>query len=190
MNRVTWNCFTGAWRSRALAARRRRARRGFSLGPHAVHTHRGRTASAVPCAAPSSPLCVTRAAPWSAPRGKSPLGGERHHQTPLDRRSCTSPRRVSPCRAVALTGSLQTASPLPEEALKSRRLPLARAHRAPPCAIEGPPPSVSSHLLSEPRHAPNAYSRPSRSSHACLLPRPRYPLAGARVPATSTAGLR
>jgi hypothetical protein len=27
LNRATWNCFAGAWRSRALAARRRRARR-------------------------------------------------------------------------------------------------------------------------------------------------------------------
>jgi hypothetical protein len=95
----------------------------------------------------------------------------------------------SPYRAVALTGPSQTASP-PRAGYKSRRLPLARAHRAPLCAIEGLRLSFSSHLLSESLHAPSPCTWPPWSSHACLLPRPRYPLAGARVPVASTAGLR
>jgi hypothetical protein len=43
----------------------------------------------------------------------------------------------SPCRAMALTGPSQSASP-PRAGYKSHRSPLARAHRAPPRTIEGP----------------------------------------------------
>jgi hypothetical protein len=46
----------------------------------------------------------------------------------------------SPYRAMALTDPSQTASP-PQASYKSRRSPLVRAHRAPPCATEGPLPS-------------------------------------------------
>jgi hypothetical protein len=147
--------------TRGNAGARATSRPATSVSPpyDAVHARRGRPASVGPCAAPFSPLCVTQAGPWSAPRGKPPLTGERHLHTPLDRRSCMSPRHGSPCRAIALTDPPQTASP-PRAGFKSRRLPLARAHRAPLCAIEGSPLNVSSHLLSEPMHAPNPCSRP------------------------------
>jgi hypothetical protein len=68
------------------------------------------------------------------------------HPTPIPSRSSdrSAANRITPPRA----------------GFKSRRLPHARAPRAPPCAIEGPLPSFSSQLLSEPTHARSPCSRP------------------------------
>jgi hypothetical protein len=94
LNRATWNCFAGAWRSQALAARRRRARRArtprsspWALTPRHASARRSMRRSRNRHATAR----LAQSARAARPRRTAQPVAAPPYPTPRRRRTCTAP---------------------------------------------------------------------------------------------------
>jgi hypothetical protein len=193
LNKATWNYFAGAWRSRALAIRRRRARRArpprsssWALTPRHASAHRSMRRSAMPppgspspraprvYAAPHNQWLCRRTPPRviavHAPR--RPWAAIGHHAS---HRLC-----AIPCPLPRGTGTYKRS-----RARRSRALRSCRAAAAAPWV----PRTSSSRVRSFSQPCSHAWVFPRPRWRACrlLLPRPGHILTGATAPAAAVA---